>query len=196
MNESYRHIHHGMSSEDFLDADCIISNIGIKEGQTVLDVGCGEGHFSLAASNVVGDRGQVVAVDVHEASINILRRIIARENIGNVLAFKANVTKHIPVTDNAVDVCLMVNVLHGFALNGEISAAMREIVRVVKRHGSLAIVDFKKIKTHAGPPVSERLSPSEVEDGLRGYGFVADAFHDVGPYSYLILFIKRWLYPI
>lgn len=191
MNESHRHIHHGMSSKEFLDSESIISTIGLKEDQTVLDVGCGEGHFSLAASTVVGDRGQVVAVDVDEASINILRTIIARENIGNVLAFRADVTKRIPVNDNAVDVCLMVNVLHAFVLNGEISAVMCEVVRVMKRHGSLAIVDFKKIETAAGPPVSQRLSPADVENALIEYGFVADAFGDIGPYSYLIKFIKR-----
>ena len=191
MNGSNKHIHYGISSEDFLDSDRIISCIGLKEGQTILDVGCGEGHLSLAASNVVGDRGQVVAVDIHETSINILRRIIAQENIGNVLPFRADVTKRIPIDDNAIDVCLMVNVLHGFVLNDEISAVMREIVRVIKRHGSLAIVDFKKIATAGGPPASERLSPAQVEDELRGYDFVVDAFHDIGPYSYFILFVKR-----
>lgn len=44
MNESHRHIHHGMSSKDFLDSESIISTIGLKEDQTVLDVGCGEGN--------------------------------------------------------------------------------------------------------------------------------------------------------
>jgi ubiquinone/menaquinone biosynthesis C-methylase UbiE len=191
MQGSYRHIHHGSSSRDFLDAENIISTIGLNEDQTVLDVGCGEGQFSLAAANVVGDRGQVIAVDVHESSINILRRMIAQQNIGNVLTFKADVTKRIPVSDYAVDVCLMVNVLHGFVINGEISAVMREILRVTKRNGSLAVVDFKKIETTAGPPLSQRLSPDDVEKALSEYGFIADAFDDVGAYSYLIKFIKR-----
>ncbi|MGB7053702.1 MAG: class I SAM-dependent methyltransferase [bacterium] len=191
MNESHRHIHHGISSKEFLDSESIISTIGLREDQTVLDVGCGEGHFSLAASTVVGDNGQVVAVDVDEASINILRTIIAQENIGNVLAFRADVTKRIPVSDNAVDVCLMVNVLHGFVLNKEIADVMCEVVRVMKRHGSLAIVDFKKIETVAGPPASERLSPADVENAFVEYGFVADTVDDLGPYSYLIKFIKR-----
>jgi len=191
MSESPRHVHYGMSSEDFLDAENIISTIHLEEGQTVLDIGCGEGRFSLAASSIVGDCGQVVAVDKHKSSINILRRIIAQENIGNVMAFTGDATERIPVNNNAVDVCLMVNVLHGFVLNEEIAAVMAEILRVLKRHGSLVIVDFKKIETAVGPPISERLSPIEVEDTLRGYGFVADALHDGGPYSYLIQFIKR-----
>jgi ubiquinone/menaquinone biosynthesis C-methylase UbiE len=191
MKESKRHLHYGLSSEDFLDSESIVTAIGIREDQTVLDVGCGEGHFSLAASNIVGDRGQVIAVDIHEASVNVLRRLIAEQNIGNILPFEADVTKRIPVNDNAVDVCLMVNVLHGFVLNGEILDVMREIVRVTKRHSSLTIVDFKKIQTGAGPPASQRLSPAEVENLLGEFGLVAEKFDDVGPYSYLINFIRR-----
>ena len=156
-----------------------------------MDVGCGEGHFSLAASKVVGDHGQVIAVDIHEASINILRRHIAQQNIGNVLTFRVDATKRLPVNDNAVDVCLMVNVMHGFVLNGEIADVLREIVRVTKRHGILVIVDFKKIESVAGPPASQRLSPADVENILIGYGFIVDKVDDVGPYSYLISFIKR-----
>ena len=156
-----------------------------------MDIGCGEGRFSLAASSIVGDCGQVVAIDKHKASINILKKIIAQENIGNVLAFTGDATKRIPVNDNAIDVCLMVNVLHGFVLNKEVAHVMSEILRVLKRHGHLVMVDFKKIETRVGPPVSERLSPTEAENLLKEYGFVTDAFHDVGPYSYLILFIKR-----
>ena len=191
MKRGTRHTHPGFSSEDFLDSENIVSRIGLEKDQTVLDVGCGEGHFSLAAASLVGDRGQVIAVDVHEPSINILKQIIAQENFGNVLVFRADVTKRIPVNDNAVDVCLMVNVLHGFVLNSEVCEVMREIVRVIKRHGSLVIVDFKKIQTIAGPPVSQRLSPTDVENILGDYGFMADKFDDVGPYSYLINFIKR-----
>jgi ubiquinone/menaquinone biosynthesis C-methylase UbiE len=85
----------------------------------------------------------------------------------------------------------MVNVLHGFVLNGEVSDVMREIARVTKRHGSLVIVDFKKVETVAGPPVSQRLSPADVEEIVSDYGFMADKFDDVGPYSYLCNFIKR-----
>jgi ubiquinone/menaquinone biosynthesis C-methylase UbiE len=191
LKEIRRHLHSGISSDDFLDAESIIQQIGLKQGQTVLDLGCGEGHFSLAAAPAVGDEGHVVAVDAHEPSVNILRRIIAQENIGNILAFTADATKHLPIENNAIDVCLMVNVLHGFVLNEELQNVIREVVRVMKRHGTLIIVDFKKIETPAGPRVSQRLSPAEVEELLAHYGYLAETLDDIGPYSYLIRFAKR-----
>jgi len=99
-----------------------------------LDIGCGEGRFSLAASSIVGDCGQVVAIDKHKASINILKKIIAQENIGNVLAFTGDATKRIPVNDNAIDVCLMVNVLHGFVLNKEVAHTSRAALEFPHSH--------------------------------------------------------------
>ena len=191
MSPSSRHAHGRMSSEDFLNAEKILSAIDLQRGQTVLDVGCSEGHFSLAASNIVGERGRVFAVDIHTASINILRRIIADENVGNVTTFAADVAKHIPVADNAVDVCLMINVLHGFVANHETAGVMREIARVLRRHGMLVIVDFKKADTVVGPPMSLRLSPVEVEEECLKYGFAAESLIDAGPYSYQAAFIKK-----
>ena len=36
----------------------------IKEGQTVVDVGCGAGYFSLALASMVGAQGKVIALDI------------------------------------------------------------------------------------------------------------------------------------
>lgn len=191
MGESLRHAHGGISSEGFLDAEAILSSIDLQKGQTVLDVGCGEGHFSLAASYIVGECGKVFAVDIHSASMNILRKIIADENIGNIVTFTADVTKRIPVDDDAVDVCLMINLLHGFVANDETKDVMPEIARLLRRHGTLVIIDFKQLDTAVGPPLMLRLSPAEVEQECLKYGFAVEALADAGPYSYLATFIKK-----
>ena len=38
----------------------------IEPGQTVLDIGCGPGTFSIAMAKMVGESGKVIAVDVQE----------------------------------------------------------------------------------------------------------------------------------
>lgn len=43
---------------------CLFEYSQISSGQKVLDIGTGTGHLALAASQVVGDSGQVVAVDI------------------------------------------------------------------------------------------------------------------------------------
>jgi ubiquinone/menaquinone biosynthesis C-methylase UbiE len=45
----------------------------VRPGDAVLDIGCGTGLFTLALARRVGDTGQVIAVDVQEEMLEILR---------------------------------------------------------------------------------------------------------------------------
>jgi ubiquinone/menaquinone biosynthesis C-methylase UbiE len=55
------------------DPDKIFSGL-ISQGQTVVDVGCGPGFFSLGMAKWVGDEGRVIAVDLQEPMLNRVRR--------------------------------------------------------------------------------------------------------------------------
>ncbi len=46
----------------------------IRPGTTVLDLGCGTGYFTTEIAGLLGDSGKVVAVDVQEGMLNILRQ--------------------------------------------------------------------------------------------------------------------------
>jgi len=46
----------------------------IKEGMTVVDLGCGMGYFSLPLARLVGEDGQVVAVDLQSHMLDGLKR--------------------------------------------------------------------------------------------------------------------------
>jgi ubiquinone/menaquinone biosynthesis C-methylase UbiE len=46
----------------------------VKLGMTVMDVGCGVGWFSIPMARMVGDHGKVVAVDLQQQMLNMLRR--------------------------------------------------------------------------------------------------------------------------
>jgi predicted methyltransferase len=43
----------------FTDPEEKVRKLGVKEGQTVIDYGCGDGFLTIAAANVIGDRGRV-----------------------------------------------------------------------------------------------------------------------------------------
>jgi SAM-dependent methyltransferase len=46
----------------------------VQPGQTVLDLGCGPGYFSLALARMVGANGRVVAVDLQPEMLEFVRR--------------------------------------------------------------------------------------------------------------------------
>jgi len=167
----------------------VLNEIGLTTGNTLLDVGCGEGRFSVPASKMVGVEGRVYALDASEERLAVLRGTIAEQSIANIEAFLGDVTERISVDDYSVDVCLMANVFHELVEEGGIKGEMGEIRRVLKPDGVLAIVDFKKdVERPPGPPLSVRLDAGEVENVVRQHGFERIRAVEVGPYHYLILF--------
>ena len=187
-NSEQGHHHAGMSSKAFLNAERVIQEIGLKNGDKFLDVGCGEGHFSIAASKVIGNKGKVYALDSYEKSIAVLKEQIHQENISNIEAIVADVTKKMPLPDAIIDVCLMANVMHGFLANGEVQSVMTEIARVMKAGSTLAVVEFKKIAGPPGPPISIRMTPEELENLISGYGFEKNKVVEVGQFHYAAMF--------
>ena len=187
-NSEQRHQHAGKSSKAFLNAERVLQETGLKRGDKFLDVGCGEGHFSIAASKIVGNKGKVYAIDSYEKSIVVLKQQIHRDNIRNIEAIVADVTKEMPLPDATIDVCLMANVMHGFLANGEIPNVMTETARVMKTGSTLAVVEFQKIAGPPGPPISIRMTPEELEALISGYGFKKNKVAEVGPFHYAAMF--------
>jgi ubiquinone/menaquinone biosynthesis C-methylase UbiE len=191
MAESEKHFHHGRSSKEILDSNRVLSTIGLKKGDTFLDAGCGDGYMSLAASKIVGDEGKVYAVDVWEESINAFKEKIESDNIKNIEASVANITQKIPVDDESIDILYIGNVLHGFVENNEVESVMREIQRVIKQGGSFAVVEFKKEESTHGPPLQVRITPEDVEEIVKNYGFIVKEVKEVGTYHYTIISTKK-----
>jgi ubiquinone/menaquinone biosynthesis C-methylase UbiE len=187
-NSEQGHHHAGKSSNAFLNAERVLQETGLKRGDKFLDVGCGEGHFSIAASKIVGNKGKVYAIDSYEKSIVVLKQQIHRDNIRNIEAIVADVTKEMPLPDATIDVCLMANVMHGFLANGEIPNVMTETARVMKTGSTLAVVEFQKIDGPPGPPISIRMTPEELEALISGYGFKKNKVAEVGPFHYAAMF--------
>lgn len=53
----------------------------VRPGDTVLDIGCGTGLFTLPIARRVGENGQVIAVDVQEGMLEILKDKATREGL-------------------------------------------------------------------------------------------------------------------
>jgi ubiquinone/menaquinone biosynthesis C-methylase UbiE len=186
-----RHEHHGRSSRGFLDAGKVLRYIGVSEGDRFLDLGCGDGYFSIAASQVVGKDGIVYAFDADEGSITRLKKEIVDRKLTNIEASVVDITKKLPLADESISLAFMSNVLHGLVENDEAEGAFEEIARVTAQNGRLAVVEFKKQESPMGPPLSIRLSPDDVETLARRYGFSSESVQEVGPYHYAIILRKK-----
>lgn len=60
--KKHRHFDSGHFRGNFsslLDPEKALKEIGLKTGGSLLDAGCGEGRFSIPASEIVGGSGKV-----------------------------------------------------------------------------------------------------------------------------------------
>lgn len=53
----------------------------VREGMTVLDIGCAMGFFSLPLAEMVGDNGRVICVDIQEKMIKSLEKRVQKAGL-------------------------------------------------------------------------------------------------------------------
>jgi ubiquinone/menaquinone biosynthesis C-methylase UbiE len=179
----------GKSSYDLIDPGILWAALNLPQGITFLDLGCGQGNYSLAAADRIGPYGVVYAVDLWEEGIAALKERAGRESRTNLKPLAAGAGQ-IPLESRSVDVGLLATVLHDLAEAGTAAAALAEVSRVIKPGGRLVIVEFDKIDGPPGPPRHIRLDPAEVEALVAPYGFARQQTLNLGPYNYLMTFNK------
>ena len=62
----------------------VIDKSGIKEGDRVLDLGCGTGFLTIEASKRVGESGKVVALDMRQEMLDIMLEKAEKEKLKNI----------------------------------------------------------------------------------------------------------------
>ena len=55
----------------------------VKEGMTVMDLGCGMGHFSIGMAGLVGGTGRVIAVDLQQKMLDVMERRAKRAGLAD-----------------------------------------------------------------------------------------------------------------
>lgn len=160
----------------------ILSDAGLKKGMTFIDIGCGEGFFSIPAAYVVGSEGHVYAFDINEEAIHQLA----------VQALEENLDQLIPTTGPGEDTVLCEGCadmvffgidLHDF--NDPMKVLMNAKI-MLKPDGILIDLDWKDAPMEFGPPLDKRFSKEKAAGLIKSAGYRIISTADAGPYHYLI----------
>ena len=162
----------------------VIQALELKPGNTVVDLGCGSGYFTLKLSPAVGNTGHVIAEDIRALPLAFLwvRALeLGEHNVKIVVGETTN--PHLP---NQVDAVLISNTYHEFADAHSILAYVHESLAPT---GRLLIVDREpKLSSAAAAGDGEHeISVAQVENELRQANFEVikrdDDFIEHDPYG-------------
>jgi ubiquinone/menaquinone biosynthesis C-methylase UbiE len=68
----------------------ILQSAGIRPGMKVLEVGCGTGFFTTTAGRMLGDQGQLIAMDMLPISVETVAKKVQIANLNNVRVIKGD----------------------------------------------------------------------------------------------------------
>ena len=109
---------------------------GIQPGQTVLEVGCGTGFFTIPAAKLIGDEGCLVAMDALADFIKQVSKKLQAADLKNVRVVKRDAL-NTGLGVASIDTALLFGVLPWPAL--PLNLLLPEMHRVLKPEGRLAV---------------------------------------------------------
>jgi ubiquinone/menaquinone biosynthesis C-methylase UbiE len=109
----------------------------IKNGMTVLDLGCGPGFFTIDMARMVGKSGRVIASDLQEGMLRKLKDKIQGTELAERITLHKCEANRIGVSEN-VDFVLAFYVVHEIPNQEELFC---EIGSILKPNGQVLIVE-------------------------------------------------------
>ena len=118
-------------------AKTILAGLGVAEGMTVLDAGCGPGRVTLHLAKAVGADGKVIAVDLQQGMLDVVQRKAQQKGLA-MIAFEKLSLGEGKLPAYQADRAVLAAVL------GEIpqqAAALQEVYAALKPGGILAVAE-------------------------------------------------------
>ena len=173
----------------FLDPEKVLHAVELDKNMIVADLGSGNGFFTVPAARIIGEQGQVWAVDILEEALGNLISLARMEGRNNILTQQCDL--------DAPQSCNIPELTCDLVIVGKVLAQMKnpqnlanEAYRILKTGGKLLVVEWKKQSSVLGPSLDQRIS---LEDAKKL--FIAQAFKfggdiETDKYHYGLIFEK------
>lgn len=111
----------------------------VKEGMTVLDLGSGPGFFAVQAAKMVGKSGKVIAADLQEGMLEILKEKIEGKEIEDRIVLHKCEKDRIGIVEK-VDCALAFYVVHEVP---DEESLLKELRSILRPDGTLYMIEPK-----------------------------------------------------
>lgn len=112
-------------------------NANVKEGETIIDLGCGKGMDTFIAAKAVGEEGLAIGVDRLDEMIEKAKYISDKRGFTNTTFVQSDITD-LKLEDNTADIMISNCVIN---LIEDKKKVCQEIIRVLKPGGRISFSD-------------------------------------------------------
>ncbi|MEO5364314.1 MAG: extracellular solute-binding protein [Magnetococcus sp. DMHC-8] len=167
----------------------VLEGLGLRAGMTVVDLCCGDGHFTLPLARLVHP-GRVIAVDLEPEVLALARAACqGQDNCQFLLADAQELVCLVPEPVHAV---LIANTLHGVP---DPLALVRSAGSVLREEGCLAIINWQPLPREEtiilgmprGPATGMRMAPERVLAIVEAAGLTVERQWVLPPYHYGVI---------
>lgn len=140
-----------------LDPFRVLSHCPVSPRDTVADIGCGPGYFTLPLAKYLIN-GKVIALDTSDEMIEACQARLDEARMGNVEVLKCD-DYEFPVAPASMDGLFIAVTLHHPSDRLRFLTAAKEMLRP---GGWCFIVEWHKRETESGPPQEMRIGVDEL----------------------------------
>lgn len=181
------------------DPKAVLTQVGIAPGMRVIDLCCGNGHFTAPLAEVLGPGGHIHALDFLPDMLTQARQRMAASGNPEMLApcnwlegDAGKIDKMLEGSPSA-DALLIANTFHGVPDQPALAAAAR---RTLKGNGLFIVINWHPhpreetvvLDQPRGPKTDMRMPPEEVARMVEPAGFKLNQVVDLPPYHYASVF--------
>lgn len=166
---------------EHLDPFRVLSFSDINSHETIADVGCGPGFFTIPLAKFLIS-GKVYALDIDEDMLTACRQQVNQARLGNVEILKCN-EYEFPSEQESLDGAFLAFVLQQSPDKLRFLQAVRGLLRT---GGWCSVLEWYRKEIDIGPPLERRIDPPDLEALARRAGYSAQGWRDLNGDQYMM----------
>ena len=163
----------------------MLQALEVQSGQTVCDLGAGSGYHALQLASMVGADGRVLAVDIQQEMLAMLRERAQEAGVTNIETILGGVADPL-LPPASCDFILMVDVYHEISYPEQMLATLKPALRP---GGRVVLAEFRAEDPEVRIKKNHKMSKSQVLRELEASGFRLERAYDELPQQHLLFFV-------
>ena len=163
-----------------LDTFTILAFSEINDRDTIADIGCGPGYYTVPLAKAVSN-GQVYALDVDDDMLEACRQYLAQSRLANAQVLKCG-EYDFPLEPGSVNGLFLAFVIHHSEDRVRFLQAARQLLTP---RGWCTVLEWRRVEHGDGPPPERRIEPDELKAMATEAGFRYLVARDLNDEQYM-----------